>query len=108
MEEEKVVRLSIEIPESEHKYLKMCCTKLGISMKEFVLKATIERVDLHEDDWMIERWKKEGRDEEFEKEQKDENRIVYVDELVDGEHLFKPVKYCEMFQQRKLELAGGI
>ena len=52
MEEEKKVRLSIEMTESEHKYLKMCCLKLGVSMKDFVINSTIDRVDLEEDKWM--------------------------------------------------------
>lgn len=60
MEKEKNVRLSVEIPEEEHKYLKMCCLKLGVSIKDFVTKSVIERVDLWEDQWMVEKMKKNG------------------------------------------------
>ena len=48
------------MPESEHKYLKMCCHKIGKSIKDFVLECTIERIDAWEDEWMIERMKKDG------------------------------------------------
>jgi len=58
MEQEKIVRLSLELPESEHKYLKMCCVKLGISIKEFVLSAAISRLDEQEDEWMEPVYKK--------------------------------------------------
>ena len=75
MEEEKKVRLSIVMTESEHKYLKMCCVKLGISIKDFVLNATIDKVDLHEDDWMMEIYAK-----------RDENRegagLIHTNELL--------------------------
>lgn len=46
-------RLSFDFPTDEHKYLKMCCAKLGVSIKEFVTKAIIEKVDSHEDEWML-------------------------------------------------------
>lgn len=61
MEKQKKVRLSIVMDENEHKYLKMCCAKLGVSIKDFVLNATIDRVDLQEDEWMVDTYQK--RDE---------------------------------------------
>lgn len=53
-------RISVDMPEEEHRYLKMCCAKLGISIKEFVLKAVIASVEEQEDRWWLE--KAETRD----------------------------------------------
>ena len=108
MEEDKKVRLSIEMTESEHKYLKLCCAKLGVSIKEFVVSATIDKVDLCEDEWMLQRWQKDGTREEIESEKNDKNRVVYSHEIVDGEVFFKPIKYCDFVEQRQLELAHGV
>lgn len=48
-------RLSFDFPEEEHKYLKMCCAKLGVSIKDFVTQAIIDRVDEKEDEWWFEK-----------------------------------------------------
>lgn len=77
MEDEKKVRLSIVMTESEHKYLKMCCVKLGVSIKDFVLNATIDKVDLCEDDWMIKTYEKRDSDR-----QGTGNCLVHTDELL--------------------------
>lgn len=53
-------RISIDIDENEHKYLKMCCVKMGVSIKQFVLDAIINKVDEQEDQWWLE--KKETKD----------------------------------------------
>lgn len=50
----KAQKLSFEFPVEEHKYLKMCCAKLGMSIREFVTQAIIEKVDEQEDKWMVE------------------------------------------------------
>jgi len=34
-------RISIDIDEDEHKYLKMCCAKLGVTIKQFVIAFLI-------------------------------------------------------------------
>lgn len=47
-------RLSFDMSAEDHKYLKMCCAKLGISLKEFIIKAINEKVDEHEDIWFSE------------------------------------------------------
>lgn len=70
-------RISIDIDENEHKYLKMCCAKLGVTIKQFVIEATIEKVDGWEDKWMLERWNRDGTCEEIEKEISNPNRVVY-------------------------------
>ncbi|MBA3603720.1 MAG: hypothetical protein H0W50_08790 [Parachlamydiaceae bacterium] len=70
-------RISIDIEEAEHKYLKMCCAKLGMTIKQFVTSAAIERVDNWEDKWMLERWERDGTREEMEKEKNNPERIVY-------------------------------
>lgn len=55
-----MARLLADIPDIEHKYLKMCCAKLGVTIKSFVTKAIAEKIDAWEDVWMIEQMKKEG------------------------------------------------
>lgn len=85
-------RISVDISEDEHKYLKMCCAKLGITIKEFVIKSTIESVDACEDKWMLERWERDGTREEIERERSDPKRISYELEKVDGRFLFTEMK----------------
>ncbi len=46
-------RISIDINEEDHKYLKMCCAKLGVSIKEFVLEAVQEKIKYYEDEWLF-------------------------------------------------------
>ena len=48
-------RISVDIDEEEHKYLKICCAKLGVSIRKFVLDAVINKVEEHEDKWWLER-----------------------------------------------------
>lgn len=47
-------RVSVDIEEEDHRYLKMCCAKLGVSIKDFVLKSIINSVDAQEDEWWLE------------------------------------------------------
>ncbi|MDD3471530.1 MAG: hypothetical protein PHS86_02005 [Syntrophaceae bacterium] len=47
-------RISFDIDADEHKYLKMCCAKLGVKLKDFATKAIIEAVEAHEDHWLSE------------------------------------------------------
>lgn len=56
-----MARLIAEIPDEEHTYLKMCCAKLKMSLKDFIRDAVIARVDAFEDEWIMERMKKEGK-----------------------------------------------
>lgn len=81
-------RVSIDIDEDEHKYLKMCCAKLGMTIKQFVTSAAIERVDAWEDKWMLERWERDGTRDEIERDRKDPNRTSYEMEKVDGRFVF--------------------
>lgn len=46
-------RLSFDMSVEDHKYLKMCCAKLGISIKEFIIRATNEKVGAYEDEWLF-------------------------------------------------------
>ena len=89
-------RISIDIEEDDHKYLRMCCLKLGITMKEFVISCTLDRVDACEDKWMLERWEKDGTRKEIEEERKNPNRTVYQMEMNDGEAKFIPVKFSSL------------
>lgn len=85
-------RVSIDIDEDEHKYLKMCCAKLGMTIKQFVTRAAIERVDEWEDKWMLERWERDGTREEIERERDDPNRTTYELQKVDGQFVFTEMK----------------
>ncbi len=44
-------RLSFDMSVEDHKYLKMCCAKLGVSLREFIINATNEAVYANEDKW---------------------------------------------------------
>lgn len=46
-------RLSFDMDIEDHKYLKMCCAKIGVSIKDFVINATNEAVYSHEDEWLF-------------------------------------------------------
>jgi predicted DNA-binding protein len=48
------VRLSINVPQEEHMYLKLAATKLGLSMKEFIIKTMNKEIDELEDKWLSE------------------------------------------------------
>lgn len=108
MIDSKKVRLSIEIEEYDHKYLKMCCLKMGVSIKEFVLNAVIEKVDSHEDDWMIKRWEEDGTREEIEKEKIDHSRKVYEVIKENGEDVIVAIPYSEIIEKRKMELMNAL
>lgn len=46
-------RLSFDMSVEDHKYLKMCCAKLGVSLKEFIIKSINEAVYAQEDEWLF-------------------------------------------------------
>jgi len=45
-------RLTIDMSSDEHMYLKMACAKLGISMREFILRSTFEKIEDIEDEFL--------------------------------------------------------
>lgn len=45
-------RLVLDMSSDEHAYLKMACSKLGMTMQEFVLLAVFEKMEKIEDDWL--------------------------------------------------------
>ena len=47
-------RLTVDMDSNEHAYLKMACAKLGVSMREFILIATFEKMEKAEDKWLAE------------------------------------------------------
>jgi hypothetical protein len=85
-------RISIDIDDDEHKYLKMCCARLSMTIKQFVISATIDKVDAYEDKWMLERWERDGTREAIEKERNDPNRISYEMKKVDGRFVFAEIR----------------
>jgi predicted DNA-binding protein len=46
----KTTRLTVDMSQEAHKYLKMASAELGISMREFVLFATFEKMEEMEDE----------------------------------------------------------
>lgn len=50
---QKKQRLSFDMSVDDHKYLKMCCAKLGVSIKDFIIKATNEKLEAYEDKWLF-------------------------------------------------------
>lgn len=45
-------RLTLDMDSEEHAYLKMACAKLGVSMRQFMLYATFEKMEKMEDEWL--------------------------------------------------------
>lgn len=85
-------RISIDVDEDEHKYLKMCCLRLGVTIKEFATQSIIERVDAWEDKWMMERWERDGTREEINREMNDPNRTTYLMEKIDEKFFLTEMK----------------
>jgi uncharacterized protein (DUF1778 family) len=48
-------RLTLDMDSDEHAYLKMACAKLGVSMRQFMLLATFEKMEKMEDAWLAEK-----------------------------------------------------
>ena len=48
-------RLTLDMASEEHAYLKMACAKLGVSMRQFMLLATFEKMEKMEDDWLADK-----------------------------------------------------
>ncbi len=46
-------RVSIVMDEQDHKYLKVCCAKLGVSIKDFVSNCINEKIEHLEDEWLF-------------------------------------------------------
>lgn len=61
-------RLTIDMSVNEHMYLKTACAKLGITMRELLLRAAFEKIENIEDEWLAAKARKtlkdieEGRD----------------------------------------------
>lgn len=48
-------RLTVDMDSEEHSYLKMACAKLGVTMRQFMLLATFEKMEKVEDGWLAEK-----------------------------------------------------
>lgn len=48
-------RLTVDMDSGAHAYLKMACAKLGVTMRQFMLLATFEKMEKIEDDWLAEK-----------------------------------------------------
>ncbi|MFV0340721.1 MAG: hypothetical protein ACK5MA_08890 [Parachlamydiaceae bacterium] len=45
-------RLTLDMDSEEHAYIKMACAMLGVTMREFMLSATFEKMEQLEDKWL--------------------------------------------------------
>ena len=52
-------RISFDFDANEYKYLKMCCAKLGVKLREFASKALIDAIEAQEDKWHLEQLENE-------------------------------------------------
>lgn len=48
-------RLTVDMSADEHTHVKMASALLGISMREFILLATFEKMRLIDDPWLVEK-----------------------------------------------------
>ncbi len=48
-------RLTVDMDFDEHAYLKMACAKLGVTMRQFMILATFEKMEKIEDEWLAEK-----------------------------------------------------
>lgn len=56
-------KLSVDFPSDEYVYLKLTCTKKGVSVKDFVNKAVMDAIDDFEDDLICKKILMEGRED---------------------------------------------
>lgn len=89
-------RISVDLSEDDHKYLKMCCAKLGMTIKQFVINETLKGVDAYEDKWMLERWARDGTNEELEKERSNPNRKVFEMVVENDQVTYKETTLAEV------------
>jgi len=57
-------KVTFDFPAEEYMYLKMACAKQGVSMKDFLTKATVESVENYEDDLLCIKIKNTPKDNE--------------------------------------------
>lgn len=48
-------RLTLDMDFDEHAFLKMACAKLGVTMRQFMIIATFEKIEKFEDEWLAEK-----------------------------------------------------
>jgi len=48
-------RLKLDMFSDVQMYLKLACTKLGVSMREFLLYSTFKKMENIEDEWLAEK-----------------------------------------------------
>lgn len=48
-------RLTVDMSSEEHMYLKMACAKIGITMREFMLRSAFEKMEELEDVWLAQK-----------------------------------------------------
>lgn len=48
-------RLTLDMSSEEHMYIKMACAKLGMSMREFLIRAAFACMEDLEDEWLAQK-----------------------------------------------------
>jgi len=48
-------RLTIDMDQEDHRYLKMACAKIGVTMREFLLQLAFEKMEELEDEWLADK-----------------------------------------------------
>ncbi len=59
---EKTQRMSFDMPSHEHQFMKMACVKMGLSMREFIIEAILNKLYDKENEWLLESIKLEEDD----------------------------------------------
>ena len=55
MKQKQYARLTVDMSVDEHTHVKMASTQLGMTMREFILLATFEKMMTIDDPWLVER-----------------------------------------------------
>jgi predicted DNA-binding protein len=61
------MRLTVEIPDEDHVYLKTLCTETKTTIKDFCSKAILKNLEQSEEQWWIENYGKEIKEFDPEK-----------------------------------------
>jgi uncharacterized protein (DUF1778 family) len=74
-------RLTLDMDFEEHAHLKMACAMLGVTMRQFMLRATFEKMEKLDDEWLAKKAHEtlkriEAGDEKTSAWKKAKNRLI--------------------------------
>ncbi|HSX12782.1 MAG TPA: hypothetical protein VLF61_04750 [Rhabdochlamydiaceae bacterium] len=55
MREQSYSRLTVDMTPDQHMCVKMASAKLGLSMKDFMISAALQKIEEIEDEWLFKR-----------------------------------------------------